>query len=139
MRFFPILSILLLILTGCASLAHPQTPTDVHMAWITALRANDRQAAQALLATDAAVTVDHALEQAQYLETLDAPQTGRLEAVDVEPPVAQGAGHVATSIWRLEKLTSCFRATMAQTPQGWRITDWSEFQTNCPPMTGVQP
>jgi hypothetical protein len=52
--------------------------------------------------------------------------------VDVEAPVAQGAGQVATSIWRLEQLNSCFRATLAETPEGWRVTGWDERQTGCP-------
>ncbi|NNJ12916.1 hypothetical protein EKD04_021545 [Chloroflexales bacterium ZM16-3] len=128
-----------LLLTSCSTQASQQPPAEVHTAWIAALRANDRAAAQQLLADDAAVTVDRALEQAQYLEILDVPQTGRLQAVDVAPPVVQGAGQVATSIWRLEQLTSCFRATLAETPQGWKITDWAEFQTDCPPALGVRP
>jgi hypothetical protein len=128
-----------LLLASCAGQVSHQTPVAVHAAWIAALRANDRPAAQQLLAADAVVTADRALEQAQYLETLDVPQTGRLQAVDVEPPVAQGVGQVATSIWHLEKLTSCFRATLAETPNGWRITDWAEFQTDCPPSLEVQP
>lgn len=139
MRLIPILCILTLTLASCASQARHQTPAEVHAAWIAALRANDRAAAQQLLADDAAVRVDRALEQVQYLVTLDVPQTGRLQAVDVEPPVAQGAGQVATSIWRLEQLTSCFRATLAETPQGWTITDWAEFQTDCPPSLEVRP
>ncbi|NTV65695.1 MAG: hypothetical protein HGA65_19480 [Oscillochloris sp.] len=136
-----ILPILLagLLLSSCASQTRPQTPAEIHVAWIAALRANDRQAAQVLLAPDAAVRVDRALEQAQYLVTLDVPQTGRLQAVDVDPPIAQGAGQVANSVWHLEKLTSCFRATLAETPNGWKITDWAEFQTDGPPALGARP
>lgn len=136
-RLLPLLA-LALVLAGCGTHAQAtQSPAEVHTAWITALRANDRQAAQALLANDAAIGVDRALEQAQYLVTLDTPQTGRLQAVDVVPPVAQGKGQLAQSIWRLDRLTSCFRATLAETPVGWRVIDWAEYQTDCPKATGV--
>lgn len=121
-----------LLLAVCGAGGDTRSPTEVHTAWIDALRANDRQAAQALLAGDATVAVDWALEQAQYLVTLDVPQTGRLQSVDVEAPVAQGAGQVGRSIWRLERLTSCFHTTLAETPAGWRVTGFVERQTDCP-------
>jgi hypothetical protein len=135
-RWLPLVLALLVALAGCGSGSAATSPAEVHAAWIEALRGNDRQAAQALVAGDSSVDVDRALEQAQYLVTLDTPQTGRLQAVDVEAPVVQGAGQVATSIWRLERLTSCFRATLAETDAGWRVTGWDEFQTDCPPSRG---
>lgn len=138
MRYRLILLVLPLVLVGCEThTTTRQTPAEVHAAWITALRTNDRQAAQALLAADAVVGVDRALAQAQYLVTLNTPQTGRLQAVDVEPPETQGQGQVARSIWRLDRLTSCFRATLAETADGWRVIDWTEYQTDCPPATEV--
>jgi hypothetical protein len=124
---------LLLALAGCGGGQQAMTPAEIHMAWIAALRGNDRQAAQTLVASDASLDVDRALEQAQYLVTLDTPQTGRLQAVDVETPVAQGAGEVAISVWRLERLTSCFHTTLAQTDAGWKVTGWDERERDCPP------
>jgi hypothetical protein len=121
-----------LLLAACGASGDTSSPAEVHTAWIDALRANDRQAAQALLADDATVAVDWALEQAQYLVTLYVPQTGRLQSVDVEAPVAQGAGQVGRSIWRLERLTSCFHTTLTETAAGWRVTGFVERQTNCP-------
>lgn len=120
------------LLAACGGDRGASSPGEVHTAWIEALRANDRQAAQTLVASDASLDVDRALEQAQYLVTHDAQGAGRLVAVDVEAPVQQGAGQVATSIWRLERLNSCFRATLAETSDGWRVTNWEERQTDCP-------
>lgn len=119
-------------LAGCGDARDTRSPGEVHAAWVEALRVNDRQAAQALVATDAGLDVDRALEQAQYLVTHGEGGAGRLVAVDVEAPVAQGAGQVARSIWRLERLNSCFRATLAEMPAGWRVTGWEERQTDCP-------
>jgi hypothetical protein len=126
------IALLLCMLAACGASGDTRSPAEVHTAWIDALRANDRQAAQALLADDTTVGVDQALEQAQYLVTLAVPQTGRLQSVDVEAPVVQGAGQVGRSIWRLERLTSCFHTTIAETPAGWRVTGFVERQTNCP-------
>lgn len=123
---------LLALLPACGGGSSARSPGEVHAAWVEALRANDRQAAQVLVATDASLDVDRALEQAQYLVTHDQQGAGRLVAVDMEAPVAQGAGQVATSIWRLERLNSCFRATLAETSEGWRVTGWEERQTDCP-------
>lgn len=127
---------LLLLLAGCGGGQPAMSPAELHTAWIAALRGNDRQAAQNLIASDSSVDVDRALEQAQYLVTLDTPQTGRLQAVDVEAPVTQGAGAVAISIWRLERLTSCFRTTLAQIDDGWKVTGWDERESDCPPANG---
>lgn len=124
--------VLLLLLTGCGAGRDTRSPEEIHTTWIAVLRANDRQAAQALLADDATVAVDWALEQAQYLMTIDSAIAGRLQTVDVEVPVAQGAGHVGRSIWRMERLTSCFHTTIAETPAGWRVTGFVERQTDCP-------
>lgn len=135
-RAFLLAYALLLLLTGCGGGQQSMSPAEVHTAWIAALRGNDRQAAQALVARDAGLDVDRALDQAQYLVTLDTPQTGRLQAVDVEEPVTQGAGEVAISIWRLEHLTSCFRTTLAQTDDGWKVTGWDERESDCPPANG---
>lgn len=135
-RWLALVLALLVALAGCGGGSATMSPAEVHAAWIEALRGNDRQAAQALVAGDSGVDVDRALEQAQYLVTLDSPQTGRLQAVDVEAPVAQGVGQVATSVWRLERLTSCFRTTLAQTDKGWQVTGWDERESDCPPANG---
>lgn len=132
LRFLISIVLLLPLLAACGDGRDTRSPAEVHTAWIDALRANDRNAAQELLADDATVAVDWVLEQAQYLVTLDVPQTGRLQSVDVEAPVAQGAGQVGRSIWRLERLTSCFHTTLAETAAGWRVTGFVERQTDCP-------
>lgn len=133
-----VIIVLALLMTACGGQASNQSPAEVHAAWIEALQNNDRQAAQALVAPDSPVSVDRALEQAQYLVTLDTDRTGRLQAVDIEPPEEQGAGQIARSIWRLDKLTSCFRTTLAQTPQGWKVTGYEARLTGCPTVE-VQP
>lgn len=120
------------LLAGCGG-ETSNSPEETHTAWVAALRANDREAAQALLAPDAEVSVDRALAQAQYLVGHGAEGTGVLVAVDVEPLRAQGAGQVGRSVWRLERLNSCFLTTLARTEAGWRVTGWAERQTDCPP------
>jgi hypothetical protein len=135
MRIVLLLSVTLL-LGACGGSPTRHEPPALHSAWIAALRANDRQAAQRLLADDATISIDQALAQAQYLVTLNSPQTGHLQAVDLLPPTTQGAGQEATSLWRLDLFTSCFRASMAQTNAGWRITNWAEYRTDCPPTGG---
>lgn len=120
------------LLAACAAGQDARSADEVHAAWVEALRANDRQAAQTLVASDATLDLDWALTQAQYLVTLDSPLMGRLVAVDVETPEPRGAGQVGRSIWRMERLTSCFHTTLAQTSAGWRVTGWEERRTGCP-------
>lgn len=132
MRCWPIVLPMLLTLAGCGAEGARQSPIDVHSAWIAALRGNDRQAAQALLADDAELSIDRALEQAQYLVNHGPEGVGVLVAVDVEAPTAEGAGQVGRSIWRLERLNSCFVTTLAETDSGWRVTGYAERQTGCP-------
>lgn len=132
MRRWPIVLCIVVALAGCSAESARQSPTDVHSAWIAALRGNDRQAAQALIADDAELSVDRALEQAQYLVTHSPEGVGVFVAVDVEAPTAEGAGQVGRSIWRLERLNSCFLTTLADTDAGWRVTGYAERQTGCP-------
>lgn len=134
-RLFLVLA-LAIGLGACGATDDTRDPGAIHDAWISALRTNDRRAAQALLDPDAELSVDRALEQARYLVTHDAQGAGRFVAVDLEPPVAQGAGQSARSIWRLERLNSCFVATLVETAQGWRVTNWEERLSNCPIAAG---
>jgi hypothetical protein len=108
MRVYVLMALALTLMSACA--AHPSTPspTAVHAAWIAALRA-------------------------QYLVVLDTPQTGRLQRVDLHDATAQGAGFTAVSVWRLDRLTSCFRTTLVDHRGDWRVADWAEFQTDCSP------
>jgi hypothetical protein len=135
MRVYVLMALALTLMSACA--AHPSTPspTAVHAAWIAALRANNRTAAQQLVVPEAAPIIDRALAQAQYLVVLDTPQTGRLQRVDLHDATAQGAGFTAVSVWRLDRLTSCFRTTLVEHSSRWRVAEWTEFQTDCPPAT----
>jgi hypothetical protein len=127
------MALALTLLAACAAQPSAASPTAVHAAWIAALRTNDRATAQQLLAPAAAISVDQALAQAQYLVLLDTPQTGRLQRVDLPDATAQGAGFTAVSVWQLDRLTSCFRTTLVEHQNSWRVADWAEFQTDCPP------
>lgn len=131
MRRLLVICALGVLIVGCGREAS-NSPEETHAAWVTALRANDRGAAQALLTPDAEVRVDRALAQAQYLVGHGAEGAGVLVAVDVEPPRAKGEGQVGRSVWRLERLNSCFETTLARTEAGWRVTGWAERQTDCP-------
>jgi hypothetical protein len=121
---------LLLMLIACGgSSADAATPNQVHRAWIQAVQANDRERARALLVAESQPYLDAGLGELQS-EMQGAALGPLTAAIDVQPPVAQGAGQIGISVWPFRKRTVCYRTRMAETPDGWKVTEFS--RTACP-------
>jgi hypothetical protein len=135
----PALGGLLILLAACRDVRAvvDPGPEAVHAAWVTAVRANERDAALALVAPmggNEALFVDGAL--GRMLEILrdgsnGTIETGALEGVDTLPLTDAGAGKVAISVWRFAAVTWCWETQLTPTDAGWRVTGWKQ-RLDCP-------
>lgn len=135
-----LLAMLGLLMAGCGGAAGgDQAGADVvHAQWVAALRDNDRQAALAARADSAseliAAEVDQTLRGIQQetasgqIRYYRGEDFGDFQQVTALPVRALGAGRVGVSVWSYAGQPMCYRTTLAQTPDGWRVTDWRAMQ-----------
>jgi hypothetical protein len=134
--------LLALVITACAAsdgaTATLRTPEQVHDAWITALRGNNREQALVLAAdiefkTD---TVDGSLAMIQREKdriTGDGATGGNLAAVRAIKMEERGAGRRAWSLWQYASRSICHQTDLTQTTQGWRVVDFNVTTEGCGP------
>jgi hypothetical protein len=105
------------------------TPDQVHRAWIQAMQSNDRAQAKALLVAEIQHYLDAGLKELQ--SEMQPEALGPLTAaIDVQMPVAQGNGQIGMSIWPFARKTVCYQTSIAETPDGWKVTAFGRMA--CP-------
>ena len=140
-RALPVFGILLaLALTGCGGQGGDvQRIEEAHAAFLLALRNNDREGVFQLTVDDQqAQRADAFLQLVQrymYSTATEGPYAtgGKLLDVRVTGLEARGAGKRGWSAWQYANKTICHTADFAQTPAGWRVTDFTITAEACVP------
>jgi hypothetical protein len=137
-----LVALLAALLAACGSAtgsASPSTSADeVHTQWVEALRDNDRQAALAVRADGTseliAAEVDQILRETQQeissgqIIYYNGENFGEFQQVTTLPVRENGAGRVGVSVWSYSEQPMCYRTTLAETSEGWRVTQWGAMQ-----------
>jgi PBP1b-binding outer membrane lipoprotein LpoB len=134
MKWVLVLSLAAVLLMGCgitSASGVATTPEQVHAAWVDAIRNNDRTTLLNLAAEmDFKTTfVDDNVRSLQ--DKLRGTTYGKLQSVDVQPPVDDGATKLGISIWRFEKYPVCYGTSMAQSDGVWKVTRWGVLVEQC--------
>lgn len=106
-----------------------RAPEELHRAWVAALQENDRQTLLTL--ADASIPsayIDSRLNHTYPLTQGKSDAHGAFNGVEVLTIVNQGKGKEGYSLWHFAKRKSCYGLEMAETADGWRVTQWGEVQ-----------
>jgi len=134
MKWLLVLCLAAVLLIGCgitSASGVTTTPEQVHAAWVEAMKNNNRDALLSLAAEMDFKTafVDDNLRSLQ--DKLRGTTYGKLQSVDVQPPVDDGAGKLGVSVWRFEKRPVCYGTSMAQSDGVWKVTSWGVVVERC--------
>lgn len=111
---------------------------EVHTQWVEALRDNNRQAALDVRADGTseliAAEVDQTLTRIQQevssgqIIFYRGENFGEFQQVTILPVREDGAGRVGVSVWSYSEQPMCYRTTLAETTDGWKVTQWGAMQ-----------
>ena len=140
-RALPVFGLLLaLALGGCGRQGDAQQGIEeAHAAFLLALRNNDRAGVLRLTVDDQqaqrADTFLQTIQRYLYSTATEGPYAtgGKLLDVRVTGIEARGAGKRGWSAWQYAKKKVCHVADFAQTPAGWRVTDFTITTEACVP------
>ena len=125
------------VLVACAG-QRSRSAEQVHAAWLEALRDNNREQALALV-------VDTPFKDVQAQSALTMIQNemrrpvstsglgGKLLSVRATRMEARGAGKQGWSRWQYANEEMCHVTDLAQTKDGWRVTDFNLTTKDCGP------
>ncbi len=121
--------VLAITLAACSG-GTAQSATEVHEAFLTALRTNDREGVLALTVADQqALRADSWLGMMQpylFSTSTEGPYaTGGLTDVQAVRIEDRGTGKRAWSRWQYVKTTTCHITDLSTTPDGWRVVDYN--------------
>jgi hypothetical protein len=128
-RFTIVLIISSVLLIACGS-TPPPTPDTVHSQFVQALTANDRQATLDLMVPEARIGVDQFLNRIREIKTGNnlptryAGKHGKFVGAEALSVQDEGKGKVGVSVWRWENAVACYQTGLAQTDDGWKVTEW---------------
>ncbi len=124
-----VLLISAVLLIACGS-TPPITADTVHSQFVQAITANDRQAAMDLMAPEVQIGIDQFLNRIREvksgndLPTRYAGKHGKFVGAEALPVQDEGKGKVGVSVWRWENAVACYQTRLAQTDNGWKVSEW---------------
>ena len=118
-----------LVLVACGGQSGP-SPEQVHIAWLQALRDNDREQALELFADMPGKDIEVAAALTMIQNEMHRPlgqfgYGGKLLSMRALTTEMRGAGRVGWSRWQYAKEERCHRTDLSQAPKGWRVVDFN--------------